>query len=89
MNERTKVIRFVEKNVDGCGSDAEIIILIDTYVPLRHYHKEALEMALSELKKELEDELWDTDSLVEEALTRVFGENAKTKVLLTDLEIMF
>ena len=29
-----KLVRFTEKNVDGCGSDAEVILQIDSDEPV-------------------------------------------------------
>lgn len=29
-----RIIKFVERNVDGCGTDAEVTILVKTRLPL-------------------------------------------------------
>ena len=41
------------------------------------------------LEKEVEEEMWDTDSVVYEACTKVFGSDMEWRVLVPDIEIIF
>lgn len=85
-------IRFVETNVDGCGTNAEVLVLFKTDSILTNGCKERLQKALSELKQEWEPDEWDTDSAVMEALVRTFGQaivDEDVEVILPDIEVEF
>ena len=84
-----QIIRFIERNVDGCGSDAEVVVLLKTDRPLTSGHKTSLEHEIESIKREWEDDDWDTDSVVEEAIARVFGEDVVWGIVLPDLEVEF
>ena len=64
-----KLVRFTEKNVDGCGSDAEVILQIDSDEPV---NSKILESVISDIVSETADEYMDTDSIVSEACDRYF-----------------
>lgn len=87
-----QIIRFVETNVDGCGTNAEVLVLFKTDCLLTNGCKERLQKALSELKAEWEPDEWDTDSAVKEALVRTFGQTAvdeDMEIILPDIEVEF
>ena len=84
-----QIIKFVEKNVDGCGTDAEVMVLIQTDGLLTNGHKMRLEKAIEDIRTEWDTDDWDTDSVVEEAIVRVFGADAEVKILIPDLLIEF
>lgn len=84
-----QIIRFTERNVDGCGSDAEVMVLLKTDFLLTSGHKTRLEHEIESIKREWEGDDWDTDSVVEEAIARVFGEDAEWEAVLPDLEVEF
>lgn len=84
-----QIIRFIERDVDGCGSDAEVVVLLKTDLPLTNGHRTRLEHEIESIKREWEDDGWDTDSVVEEAITRAFGEDAEWGIVLPDLEVEF
>lgn len=86
-----QIIKFIEKDVDGLGTDAEVMLLLDTDLPLTNGHRYRLEKAIADIKKEWDEDEWDTDSVsvVDEALTRVFGEDIKAEVVLPDIEVEF
>lgn len=65
-----KLVRFTEHNVDGCGSDAEVILQIDSDEPV---NSKILESVISDIVSETADEDMDTDSIVSEACKRYFG----------------
>lgn len=65
-----KIIRFTEKNVDGCGNDAEVIIKVDANVKV---NSNELESIIARTKSETSAEDWDTDSLVDAACEEYFG----------------
>ena len=88
-NMLNQIIKFVETDVDGCGTNAEVIILVKTDMLFTRGHKERLEKAIEDIKNEWEDDEWDTDSVVEEAFTRVFGNDVEYEVILPDIEIEF
>ena len=44
-----KLVRFTEKNVDGCGSDAEVILQIDSDEPV---NSKILESVISDIVSE-------------------------------------
>ena len=85
----SQIIRFVERDVDGCGSDAEVVALLKTDLPLTVGHRTRVEQEIEAIKRELNGDGWDTDSVVEEAIARVFGENTEWEVVLPDLEVEF
>ena len=41
------------------------------------------------MRKEVEEEMWDTDSVVHEACTKVFGSDTEWEVFVPDIEIIF
>ena len=84
-----QIIKFVEKNVDGCGTDAEVMVLIQTDGLLTNGHKMRLEKAIEDIRTEWDTDDWDTDSVVEEAIVRVFGTDAEVKIVIPDLLIEF
>lgn len=84
-----QIIRFIERDVDGCGSDAEVVALLKTDLPLTSGQKTRLEQEIESIKREWEGDDWDTDSVVEEAIARVFGEDAEWETVLPDLEVEF
>ncbi len=84
-----QIIKFVEKNVDGCGTDAEVMVLIQTDGLLTNGHKMRLEKAIEDIRTEWDTDDWDTDSVVEEAIVRVFGADAEVKIVIPDLLIEF
>lgn len=84
-----QIIKFVEKDVDGCGTDAEVMLLLETDLPLTNGHKARLEKAIEDIRKEWQDDEWDTDSVVEEAFQRVFGSDMDFEFVLPDIEVEF
>ena len=88
-NMLNQIIKFVETDVDGCGTNAEVMILVKTDMLLTRGHKERLEKAIEDIRNEWEDDEWDTDSVVKEAFTRVFGNDVEYEVILPDIEIEF
>lgn len=78
-----------KKNVDGCGTDAEVMVLIQTDGLLTNGHKMRLEKAIEDIRTEWDTDDWDTDSVVEEAIVRVFGADAEVKIVIPDLLIEF
>ena len=85
---RIIAIKFTEKNVDGCGTDAEVTILAKTSLPLSEV-QERLTKTIENMEKEVEEKMWDTDSVVYEACTKVFGSDMEWRVLGPDIEIIF
>ena len=65
---KTHIIRFLETDVDGCGSNAEVMIQVRADEKITNETKQKLIDNINEIKKE-----WDTDSIVKEACERVFG----------------
>lgn len=88
-NMLNQIIKFVETDVDGCGTNAEVMILVKTDMMLTRGHEERLEKIIEEIRNEWEDDEWDTDSVVEEAVKRVFGEDVEWEVILPDIEVEF
>lgn len=76
----TRYIKFVEENVDGCGTDAEVVIAIESDLCLTPACATALKKAVSEIKQEWGEDEWDTDAIVGEAMSRVFGDTKYTLV---------
>ena len=84
-----QIIKFVEKDVDGCGTDAEVTLLLRTEFPLTNGHRERLEKAITDIREEWEPEEQDTDSVVTEAFTRVFGADVEVETIVPDIEVEF
>ena len=84
-----QIIRFVERDIDGCGTNAEVIVLLKTDMVLTRGHKERLEKAIEDIRNEWEDDEWDTDSVVEEAFIRVFGADVEVETIIPDIEVEF
>lgn len=84
-----QIIRFVERDIDGCGTDAEVMVLLKTDMVLTRGHKERLEKAIEDIRNEWENDEWDTDSVVEEAFTRVFGTDVEVETIIPDIEVEF
>ena len=68
---KTHVIRFLETDVDGCGSNAEVMIQVRAEEKITNETKQKLIDIIDDIKKEWKE--WDTDSIVQEACERVFG----------------
>lgn len=68
------LIKFVEQNVDGCGTDVDVLIGINMEIKSDDYQK--FMDTIEELKTELTPDEWDTDTVVEMVMGRVFGEDA-------------
>ena len=68
---KTHVIRFWETDVDGCGSNAEVMIQVRADEKFTNETKQKLIDTIDDIKKEWKE--WDTDSIVQEACKRVFG----------------
>ena len=87
-----KFIKFVERNVDGCGSNAEVLVSIKSGCRVSNDDAKRLSDAIKLIKKEWADKLWDTDSIVEEALLRVFGQyvlDFEIDFIIPDIEVEF
>ena len=84
-----QIISFVERNVDGCGTDAEAMVLIKTEFLLTSEHKTRLETAIEAIRNEWESNKWDTGSVVEEAIARVFGADVEWKIVIPDIGVEF
>lgn len=84
-----QLIHFTEKNVDGCGTDAELLLAVETNEPLTKEHQQNLARVIEDIRHEWEPEECDTDSVVEEAMTRIFGENARYHTVTPDISIVF
>ena len=85
-------IKFVERNVDGCGSNAEVFVSIKSDYQVSNDDAKRLADKIELIKKEWADEPWDTDSIVEEALFRVFGRYAldfEIEFIIPDIEVEF
>ena len=80
------IIRFVETNVNGCGEDAEVLIIVDDSLCITKEHKEQLVQTILNLKQKLDE--YDTDSIITEACKIVFGD-VELEVVLPEFEIEF
>lgn len=49
-----RIIRFVERDIDGCRTDAEVMVLLKTDMVLTRGHKERLEKAIEDIRNEWE-----------------------------------
>lgn len=65
-----KLVRFVEKDVDGCGTSAEVLVSVETDEKI---DVKAVQQTINMIKSEADSDDWDTDSIVEEACERCFG----------------
>lgn len=85
-----ELIKFIEENVDGCGTNAEVMYAVECGHGdfLTNGHRYRLEKELEEIKKQADSEDWDTDTMVEEAMKRVFGEAGDMEVV-SYMEIIF
>lgn len=86
-NMKEQIIRFVETDVDGCGTNAEHLIMVKSDLDLTNGIKERLEEVIEEIKEEWGE--WDTGSVVEEACERIFGADAEVYSIIPDMEIEF
>ena len=84
-----QIISFVERDVDGCRTDVEVMVLLRANFPLTNGHKTRLEEVIEEIRNEWEDDEWDTDSVVEEALARVFGTDVEWETVIPDIDVEF
>lgn len=81
-----KLIRFTEKNIEGCGSDAEVILQVNTDEPV---NSKVLESIISDIVSETTAEDMDTDSIVSEACERYFGKRNILYKVADVIEIKF
>ena len=70
----TRYIQFVEENADGCGTDINVIIAVEADLCLTPAYEERLKNAISEIKREWLPEDCGMDAIIEEAMSRVFGD---------------
>lgn len=85
---KTQIIKFVERDIDGCGTDVEIMVCVKTEFYSTRDYIERLQSSIKDIKKEYYGE-YDTDFLIEESMKRVFGENTDWECISPDLEVMF
>ena len=70
------------------------MISVETNMLLTRRHEERLKKTVKDIRNEREEkgDEWDVDSIVEEAFTRIFGndiKNIKYEIILPDIEIEF
>lgn len=51
-----QIIKFVENDIDGCGTSAEVILLMKTDDLLTKEHQNLFEKAIEEIKNEWKDD---------------------------------
>lgn len=81
-----KLVRFTEENVDGCGTDAEVIIQVNTDEPV---NSKILEGIISEYISGNKEEDLDTDTIVAAACEKYFGSRNIEYKLADVIEIEF
>ena len=82
------IIKFTEENVDGCGGNAEVLVLINSDLCLTNGYKTRLQNALKEIKANTAAEDLDTDTMIAEAIEMVFGDEP-WEYIFPDMEIVF
>lgn len=82
------IIRFREENIDGCGTDVELMVRV-TNMEVTNDHYDKLRNAIADIREEWEPEDQDTDSIVEEALDRVFGKDAAIEYIVPEYNVIF
>lgn len=86
----TQIIMFVEENVAGTGENAEVIVAVHTDFALSHGHQIRLKNAIANLRQEIQDDEWDTDFAVGEAMKEVFGDTGyEWEIIIPDLYVEF
>lgn len=76
----TRYIQFVEENVDGCGTDVKVMVAIESDLCLTPAYGEQLKVAIAKIKQEWRHDEWNTDEIIAEAMSRVFGHGKWTFV---------
>ena len=86
----SKLLKFTELDVDGCGTDVEIQIRINQEEYPDDW-KEKLARALEEIKYNFikNDKCFDTDDIVKEALEAVFGKDVTYDIIMPEYEFEF
>ena len=85
----TQIIQFTEKDVDGCGTDVDALIALETGLCLTHGHVMRLKSAIRDINQEWEPEMWDTNDVINEAMRRVFGKDAEYQFITPDIAVEF
>ena len=86
----SKILTFKECNIDGCYTDVEVYIKLNVSdYPLNW--REKITNALNSIKEEYikNDECFDTDQIIQEALEEVFGKGVSYDVICSEYEFEF
>ena len=84
---REQFIKFIDSDVDGCGTNVEVIVRINGK-KLKKDTIDRVENAISNYKEENKNE-WDTDSCVDVATKQLESEGYKVDYIFVDTEIYF
>lgn len=85
-----QIIHFTETNVDGCGTDAEVIVIVHTDFALTHGQQCRLKEAINKLRQTIPADEWETDYVVGEAMKAVFGNTGyEWEIVVPDLYVEF
>lgn len=68
IDTRNRILRVVEEDVDGCGSDAVDYVMFSK--PVNDDTQELFQNILRDVKANTDCEDYDTDDMVEEAVER-------------------
>lgn len=87
----TNLIKFTEIDVDGCGSNVSELVLVRSEMLLTNGTRSRLEQAVESIWKEYVDneECFDTETIVSEACTKVFGNTDDWEIVSPEFEIEF
>lgn len=83
-----QIIKFVDVNVDGCGTDIDVYIKTEGEKELTNGVIERTKKVVEEYKEENLYE-WDTDSVIEAACEHLETEGYKTEIISYDYCIEF
>lgn len=77
------IIRFTENDVDGCGTNAEVLVLVH-----RDLAKiDDLQEEVNKIKEEWAEDGWETDEVVHEACERLYGDDYE--IICADFGVEF
>ncbi len=84
---KNTVIKFVDANADGCGTDIVIYVEVTGEKAVGENVIKKISTAISNYQKRYDD--WDTDSIIDVAFKKLKAEGYKCKTLNPSFEIEF
>lgn len=87
LKKITKIIEFIDENVDGCGTDIKVLIKVTGSYDINE-EKIIIKDKIKEFQEENIDE-WDTDSVIDMVVEYLESKGYECTYIIPEIEITF